>query len=163
MFSKLLVAVLLIASSPGLTQNNNRTITQAPSGATGITPPPIKMGLWEATITNSIAANSIKTQSCVTPQSYQDAMAHVPPGCTITNKVQTSTSITADVSCTLQRGGTTTGHLDVELPDPGTMRSTIKLTINANGQSVPMTLTTESHFLSADCGDVAPGQAKIIK
>ena len=163
MRSELLIAALLLAFSQGLTQNDKRTITQTPSGPAGITPPPIKMGLWEATITNSVASNTIKTRSCITPQSYQDALAHVPPGCTVTNKTQTATSITGDVSCTLQHGGTTTGHLDVQMPDPGTMRSTIKLMVNAGSQSVPMTLTTDSHFVGTDCGDIAPGQAKIIQ
>lgn len=162
MRSELLIAALL-ASSQGLTLSNNRTITQTPSGSAGVTPPPIKMGLWEATITNSVATNTIKTRSCITPQSYQEAIAHVPPGCTVTNKTQTPTSIAGDLSCTLQHGGTTTGHIDVEMPDPATMRSTIKLMVNASGQSVPMTLTTDSHFVSADCGDIAPGQGKIIQ
>lgn len=163
MRSELLIAALLLALSQGLTLNNNRTITQTPSGPTGTTPPPIKMGLWEATITNSLATNTIKTRSCITPQSYQESIAHVPPGCTVTNKTQTATSISGDLSCTLQHGGTTTGHIDVEMPDPVTMRSTIKLMVNAQSQSVPMTLTTDSHFVSADCGDIAPGQAKMVQ
>jgi hypothetical protein len=120
------------------------------------------MGLWEATVTNSLTQKALKTRSCLTPQSYQDTMAHIPPGCTIANKTQTATSITGDLSCTLQHGGTTTGHIDVEMPDPATVRSKIDLSISVQGQTMPMTLTTDSHFVSADCGDVAPGGSKII-
>lgn len=120
------------------------------------------MGLWEATITNSLIAKTLKTRSCVTPESYQDAMAHIPPGCTMTNKTQTQTHISGDVSCTLEHGGTTTGHVEVEMPDPTTVRSKIDLSLTVKGQPMPMTLTTDSHFVSADCGDVAPGQSKVI-
>jgi len=143
------------------TQNGKAPVTPPP-GPSAITPPPIKMGLWEATVTSSLAPKPLKTRSCLTPQSYQDAMAHIPPGCTISNKTQTATSITGDLSCTLQHGGTTTGHIDVEMPDPTTVRSKIDLSISVQGQTMPMTLTTESHFVSADCGDVAPGQGKVI-
>lgn len=163
MRSELLIAALLLASSPRLTPNGTPTITQTPPGSAPATPPPIKMGLWEATITNSIATSTIKTRSCITPESYQKAMTNVPQGCTITNKTQTPTSIAGDLNCTLQHGGTSTGHIDVEMPDPTTMRSTITLTVTSQGQSVPMKLTTDSHFVSADCGDIAPGQGKIVK
>lgn len=164
MVSKFLMAALLLAPAISQTQKNSMTITPRQAAPGGAAPaPPIKLGLWEATITNSLATNTIKTRSCVTAQSYQETIGHVPPGCTVTNKTQTATSITGDVNCTLQHGGTTTGHIDVEMPDPSTVRSTIKLTVNAQGQSVPMTLTTDSHFVGADCGDIAPGQAKVIQ
>lgn len=90
-------------------------------------------------------------------------MAHIPQGCTISNKTQTPTSIVGDLSCNLQHGGMTTGHIDVEMPDATTVRSKIDLSVNVQGQSVPMTLNTESHFVAADCGDIAPGQAKVIQ
>ena len=159
--SKLLFVAALALPSAIQTQNGKPPVTP-PSAPLGITPPPIKMGLWEATVTSSLAPKALKTRSCLTPQSYQDAMAHIPPGCTLTNKTQTATSITGDLSCTLQHGGTTTGHIDVEMPDPATVRSKIDLSLNVQGQTMPMTLTTESHFVSADCGDIAPGQSKVI-
>ena len=157
----LLVAALLLPSALQ-TQNGKKPVTPPATGS-AITPPPIKMGLWEATVTNSLTPKPLKTRSCITPESYQDAMAHIPPGCTITNKIQTATSITGDISCTLQHGGTTTGHVDVEMPDPTTVRSKIDLSVNVQGQSMPMTLTTDSHFVGADCGDIAPGQGKVIQ
>jgi hypothetical protein len=165
MVSELLMAALLLVPAISLTQKNNLVITpqQASPGRAAPATPPIKMGLWESTITNSVATNTIKTRSCMTLQSYQESIPHLPPGCTVTNKTQTATSITGDVSCTLQHGGTTSGHIDVEMPDPATVRFTIKLMVNAQGRSVPITLTTDSHFVSATCGDIAPGQAKIIQ
>lgn len=121
------------------------------------------MGLWEATITNSLISKTLKARSCVTPQSYQDAMAHIPPGCTITNKVQTAASVSGDLSCNLQHGGTATGHIDVETPDATTVTNRVQLSVTAGGKTTPMTVTTESHFVGADCGDIAPGQGKIIQ
>jgi len=90
-------------------------------------------------------------------------MAHIPPGCTMTNKTQTPTAVTGDVSCTLEHGGTATGHVDIEMPDQTTVRSKIDLSISVQGQTMPMTLTTDSHFVGADCGDVAAGQSKVIQ
>lgn len=159
--SQALFLIALLLPSAIQTQNGKPPVTP-PAAPSAITPPPVKMGLWEATVTSSLAPKPLKTHSCLTPQSYQDAMAHIPPGCTISNKTQTATSITGDLSCTLQHGGTTTGHIDVEMPDPATVRSKIDLSINVQGQTMPMTLTTDSHFVSADCGDIAPGQSKVI-
>jgi len=156
----LFVAALLLPSAIQ-TQNGKAPVTP-PAGAK-VAAPPIKMGLWEATVTNTLTQKPLKTRSCITPDSYEDAMAHIPPGCTVSNKTQTSTSISGDLSCNLQHGGTTTGHIDVEMPDATTVRSKIDLKVNVQGQSVPMTLTTDSHFVSADCGDIAPGQAKVIQ
>ena len=153
--------IALLLPSAIQTQNGKAPVTP-PTAPLAITPPPIKMGLWDATLTNSLIAKTLKTRSCITPQSYQDAVAHVPPGCTMTNKTQTPTHISADVSCTLEHGGATTGHVEVEMPDPATVRSKIDLSINVQGKIMPMTLTTDSHFVSADCGDVAPGQSKVI-
>ena len=161
MLSRLVVAALLLASLPGLTRNKTAAITQT-AGSTAATPP-IKMGLWEATVTNSLSPNPIKSRSCIDVESYQKSMASVPPGCTITNKKQTATSISGDLSCNLQHGGTATGHVDVEMPDASTMQSTVNLTVTAQGQTVPMKLTTDSHFISADCGDIAPGQGKVVQ
>jgi hypothetical protein len=160
--SELLLLAALLLPSAIQTQNGKAPVTPPPAPL-GITPPPIKMGLWEATVTNSLISKTLKTRSCITPQSYQDAMAHIPPGCTIANKTQTATSITGDLSCTLQHGGTTTGHIDVEMPDPTTVRSKIDLSINVQGKTMPMTLTADSHFVSADCGDTAPGESKVIQ
>ena len=160
--SALLFLSAILLPSAIQTQNGKAPVTP-PAGSATITVPAIKMGLWEGTITNSLATTTIKTRSCITPQTFQYAMANVPPGCTVSNKTQTATSLSGDISCTLQNGGTTTGHLDVQMPDQSTVRSNINLTVNANGRSVPVTMTTESRFVSADCGDIAPGKSKIIQ
>ena len=160
--SELLFLSALLLPSAIQTQNAKPPVTPPP--ASGVIPtPPIKMGLWEGTVTNSLSTKTLKTRACVTPQSYQDAMTRVPPGCTIANKKQTATSISGDLSCTLQHGGTTTGHIDVETPNATTMTSTIQLNVTAQGQTVPMNMTTESHFVSADCGDLAAGQSKVVQ
>ncbi|HEV2577721.1 MAG TPA: DUF3617 family protein [Acidobacteriaceae bacterium] len=160
--SELVFLSALLLPSAIQTQNGKAPVTPPPASGI-VAAPPIKMGLWEATITNSLISKTLKTRSCVTPQSYQDAMTRVPPGCTIANKMQTPTSISGDLSCTLQHGGTTTGHIDVEMPDPTTMTSTVQLNVTAGGQTTPMKLTTESHFVAADCGDLGPGQSKMVQ
>jgi hypothetical protein len=160
--SELLFVSALLLPLAIQTQNGKAPVTPPPAAGIVATPP-IKMGLWEATITNSLISKTLKTRSCITPQSYQDAMTRIPPGCTVANKVQTTTSISGDLSCTLQHGGTTTGHIDVEMPDATTMRSRVQLNVTAQGQTTPMTLMTESHFVAADCGDLAPGQSRMVQ
>lgn len=122
--------------------------------------PPVKMGLWESTATNG-RGMSYKSRSCFTNESYQKDIARMPPGCTISNQVWTSHSFAADVACTM-RDATSTGHVDVQFPDTQTIHTTMAISMTAQGQTVPINFTTESHFISSDCGDLPGGQSKPV-
>jgi hypothetical protein len=143
------------------TQNSNPKPMDAPPTQLKLpSTPPVKMGLWESTAT-SARGGSYKTRSCFTNESYQKDMAKMPPGCTISNQAWTSHSFIADVACTM-REATSTGHIDVQFPDTETIHSTMNISMTAQGQTIPINFTTESHFISADCGDLAGGQSRAI-
>jgi len=148
MVSRLILAIpfVLQAAAPP-----NTTITE---------PPPIKMGLWEATVTTM--GSSLKTRTCMTPQSYREQLVHLPQGCTLSNVQKTTTSMSGDVKCNLS-GASSSGHIDVQFPDPSTVHSTISVTTTAQGRSIPIMITADSHFVGADCEDLEPGQSKVIQ
>lgn len=160
--SELLFVSALLLASAIQTQNGKPPVT-APPPASGLGPvPPIKMGLWEATIT-SAAGTTMKTRSCMTQQSYQEQVAHIPAHCTLANVSRTPTHISGDISCKSPNGtAASSGHFDAEFPDVSTVQSTVSLDINVQGHSMPMTIKTQSHYIGADCGGISPGQAQIV-
>jgi Protein of unknown function (DUF3617) len=162
MLSKLILsgALVLISAAPQTQNGNSKPMDTAPTQLKLPATPPVKMGLWESTATNA-RGGSYKTRSCFTNESYQKEMATMPAGCTISNQAWTSHSFTADVACTM-RDATSTGHVDVEFPDTETIHSTIDINMTVQGQTMPMNFTTESHFVSADCGDLAGGQSRPV-
>jgi hypothetical protein len=119
------------------------------------------MGLWESTATNGQGV-SYKARSCFTNESYQQDMAKMPPGCIISNQAWTGHSFTADVACTM-RDHSSNGHVDVQFPDTETIHSTISISMTMQGQTMPMSFTTDSHFVSSDCGDIPGGQTRTVR
>lgn len=132
-----------------------------PDGAAqipGITPPSIKMGLWEeATTSNSVTT---KSRSCITQKSYQDVFK-LPPGCTVSNPTQTSSSIDADMSCSMQ-GVTSSGHISVQIADSGTVHTTMTYSASVQGHTMQGTITSDAHWVGADCGDIPPGASRDV-
>ena len=122
---------------------------------------PVKMGLWENTVKTS-QGETDKTRSCFTKESFQRSVANMPPNCTISKQLWTSHSYSSDVACSTSTSESK-GHLDMQFVNPEMSRSTITLTITAQGKTIPLTITTESHFISADCGDIAPGQSRDVQ
>ena len=161
MFSQLLMAALLLAPTISQTQKNQAPVTPQKSPLIG-NAPPIKMGLWEATTTTS-TSKVFKTRSCVTPQSYREMLTRMPPNCALSNQTNSGTSITEEVSCTASNGNVSTGHVSVQIPDSGTAHSTMTLSATEEGHTMTLTVVTDSHFVSADCGDIAPGVWKDIE
>ncbi|HTV08933.1 MAG TPA: DUF3617 family protein [Candidatus Aquilonibacter sp.] len=125
-------------------------------------PPPIKLGLWETTMSGGMmGANSFKARVCVTADSYQNAFARMPPGCTVSNQTRTATHASADIACTMNNAQSS-GHFEVDFPDPETSHSTVTLNMTVQGQTMPMTIKTDGKFISSDCGSVVPGKPQII-
>jgi hypothetical protein len=151
MVSRLLVALPLLLQAA------------APPSPSTVDLPPIKMGLWEATVTTAMGGTGLKTRTCLTAQDYREQLAHLPQGCTLSNVQKTSTSMSGDVKCNMSNGASSSGHIDVQFPDPSTVHATIKVTTTVQGQSMPITITTDSRFIGADCEDLEPGQSKVIQ
>lgn len=122
-------------------------------------PPPIKMGLWESTMNNGMTA-PLKAHICVTPDSYQSAFARMPAGCTISNQTRTHTHASGDIACASTRSS---GHFDVDFPDPESGHSTVEINLNIQGKPMAMTIKTDSKFIGSDCGAVVPGKPEILR
>lgn len=149
------------------------------ASAQDITPPPIKMGLWqnEATVTmtgmeNSpmgarMAGNHTSVhQSCLTPETWQSDLAKMrehQAECTRTNLHQDAHSLTFDESCNSGRI-TTTVHFEATFEGGEHMHGIA--TARSSGPDLPqgmtMSIHMSAHYLSADCGDVKPGETKMI-
>lgn len=153
--------------------------------------PPVKMGLWETTVTSQMsgfqlppdvvarlkamgrsapgAPHTVVTQGCLTREEWQKSMEDMNRAgnkdCTTTNKDIQPRKFSVDISCKSQQG-TVTGHWEMQMIDDehghgsGHMKSD---STGPNGQAFSMDMTMDSHFLRSDCGDVKPGDAKIIK
>jgi hypothetical protein len=157
MFSKLLLSASLAFFAAHARQSQSR----APSSSTMPATLPVKMGLWENTVKTS-EGETEKTRSCFTKESFQRSVTNMPANCTISNQVWTSHSYSSDVACTTSTSQSR-GHLDMQFLNPETSRSTIALTMIVQGKTIPLTITTESHFISADCGGLAPGQSRDVQ
>jgi hypothetical protein len=163
----------------------------AQSAAAPVTLPPVKMGLWESTITSAMSgfqlppdvaaklqamgqqapggSHTVVTQSCLTPDQWQKDMERMnnprDSDCTITNRQQDPKKLSFDISCKSQHGMTTSGHVEMNFVDDehGHGMSHMKAdNVGQNAQSITMDVTFETHRMGADCGDVQPGTPKVM-
>ena len=85
--------------------------------------------------------------------------------CKVSNFTQDSHKLSFDEACSSPHGGTFSGQFemlfDSDENSHGTMH--MKGEGGSGGQPVSIDMTMTSHFVSADCGAVKPGDAKVIK
>jgi Protein of unknown function (DUF3617) len=141
-------------------------------------PPPLKMGLWQMESTTSVAGmenmpmghaasqHSTVTQSCLTPDSWKndfEKMTNPTSNCTPKNVHQDSHSITADLICNSERYSSN-AHFEGLFDSDEHVHGTATSHITAQGmpQSITMQMSFTSHYLSASCGDVKPGEGKVV-
>jgi hypothetical protein len=153
--------------------------------------PPVKMGLWETTITNTIGGiqippdiaakmqamgrpvpgstpQTVVTHSCMTKDEWAkgfEKMNSNESKCTYSNRTITSEKISFDMSCASERGGVFTGNFEMLIADDEHTHGTahMKGAMGPNGQPMTIDTTLSAHFLAADCGDIKPGEAKTIQ
>lgn len=129
------------------------------------------MGLWQYEVTltgmpgQGAASRSVVTQSCVTrdtwTQSFRSARQQTQQ-CTTKNLHQSQHAVSLDVSCS-QQNFTTTTHVEMALDSDSEMHGTV--VTQMSGPNFPgMTMTSKIHskFLRADCGDIKPGQGRMV-
>lgn len=108
---------------------------------------------------------AVTNKRCVASQTSMDALlnqAQDRPGakCTFSNRKQTSSSASFDISCTMQQG-TMTGHSEFHMVDSDHLSGTTHLTGSMSGRggspmNMNVTSMMTSKYLGADCGDVKP-------
>jgi hypothetical protein len=140
-----------------------------------IAPPPIKMGLWQSSVTlNSKAmgpagGHPISNQSCYTPDSWKQSMQKMQsrqPGmnCTTSNMQQDPRKLSFDGQCTADQGMTVTYHVEMFLDSDEAMHGSTSAKMNGPQfpQGMTMTSSISSKFISSDCGAIKPGESKPV-
>jgi hypothetical protein len=142
------------------------------------TPPPMKMGLWQSEVTVTMSgmpngvtmpAHTMVRQSCMTPDTWKDSLRGMQSrrpmsdaNCTTSNMAQDSQHVAFDAQCTAQQGMVANIHVDMQFDSSDSMHGSTSASMT--GPSVPpgmaVNSTIKSKFVSADCGDVKPGQQK---
>jgi hypothetical protein len=145
--------------------------------------PPVSMGLWQsetnATVTGlentpmaAMAATlgrAHASQSCLTPESWKKGIEGVQNqqqrGCTLTNVHQDAHEISFDEACDSGGGSTSSSHIDMLIDSSENAHGTVltKVTEPRLPQPMNINMSIVSHFVSSNCGDVKPGEGKMIK
>jgi hypothetical protein len=163
----------------------------AQTDALPVTPPPMKMGLWETTITSQMTGfqlppdvvaklqamgrqvpggpRTVVTQSCLTPTQWQKDFEQInkPQNseCTTSKREADTHNFAFDISCKSQRGMIMNGHWEVHYVDDAHSHGSGHMAADStgpNGQPFSMDMTIDAHYVGADCGDIQPGTPKIL-
>jgi hypothetical protein len=124
---------------------------------------PIKMGLWEKEMVITGGATpdaTLKAKSCVTPAEWQNMVENAQKpreGCT-TNKTKTSNGYTFDTSCTMHDGSALVASGTSTIKNSEHIIAEVHTSMTIKGQKRETTMRSTSHFVSADCGSVKPGE-----
>ncbi|HEX3985918.1 MAG TPA: DUF3617 domain-containing protein [Acidobacteriaceae bacterium] len=153
------------------------------ASAQTVEPPPIKMGLWQSEVVTTMEGGSnspmgqamagghtIVTQGCLTPDTWkkdiQGMQQHMRnTDCTMSNFQQDPHHIAFDEACaTGQAGYSNHIHFEMLIDDPenGHGHADMKMTGPAFPQGMSMHMAMKTKYLAADCGDVKPGEGKVI-
>lgn len=145
--------------------------------------PPVSMGLWQTDTTSTVTGlentpmaamagamgQAHATQSCLTPEKWKNDIqgfnARQQHGCTLSNLHQDSHEISFDEVCQSTRGGTSNGHVDIIIEDQQHSHGTVVMKVANPALPQPMTInvTMTSHYVGSDCGDIKPGEGKMLK
>ena len=151
-------------------------------------PPPIKMGLWQNTVTNTMSGlqlppdvvakmqamgrpvpgstpRTIVTQACVTPDNWKKSFTEMQQNkdCQITNLKQSTSSMSGDLSCTTPDGNTK-GHIEAAFSSQEKINGKMHMEITTSRQPQPIVMdaTFESEYQGADCKGISPDSPKIV-
>ena len=155
---------------------------QAPApSATLSEVPPVTMGLWQTETASTVTGvegtpmagmaaamgRSHVVQSCLTPDRWksdiQGLNARQQHGCTLSNVHQDAHEVSFDEVC--GPGGTNSSHVDILIDSTEHSHGTVvmKIVNPALPQPVTVNMTLVSQFMGSACGDVKPGEGKMIK
>jgi hypothetical protein len=153
--------------------------------------PPVKMGLWQTKMTNTMTGMQIPpdvaarlkamgrpvptgqphttvSQSCLTREKWKDMFSHMQRNhdCQFTNEHQTSTSMSADMTCKSPDGKySSTGHIDVRFTSAEKMSGKVhaETIMQSQPQPIVMDMSFESAYQGADCQGISPDSPKVIQ
>ena len=128
--------------------------------------PPVKMGLWEKTLTltgGPRGTMTLKAKNCITPDTWQEMVTNSTkpqPGCTI-NKAKTAKGYSFSGSCTISGGTTMEIKGSSSINDEEHITSDSHSTITRGGKITQSDTHSTSQFVSANCGAVKPGEPEV--
>jgi hypothetical protein len=142
-----------------------------------VSAPPIKMGLWQSSVTVDMSAmtgmhgGSITntSQSCMTPDTWKNAFhsmqqrqQQTPANCSTTNVQQDAHQLAFQIDCSTPQGDSSSIHVQMFLDSETAMHghATVKMSGPNLPQGVSMSSVISSKFVSSDCGSVKPGESK---
>jgi hypothetical protein len=158
--------------------------------AQDLTPPPVKMGLWQMTNTGTVTGlelppevvaklqamgkpvpgaqpHTIVTQSCLTAEKWKKMFSDMQQNkdCHFTDQKMSSTGMSGDLACKSADGRTTsTGHVEVSFVSDEKM--TGKAHVETVSTSMPkpmvMDMTFDSVYQGSDCKGISPDSPKIV-
>jgi hypothetical protein len=141
-----------------------------------VEPPPIKMGLWQTESSTSMAGmpnapgaskHTTVTQGCLTPETwksdFEKFQKREDQDCKTTNMHQDSRALSVDEACTSPQYQSAM-HMEMLIDSPERIHGTGKVHITgpAFPQGMNMDFALNSHYLGSSCGNVKPGEAKVI-
>jgi hypothetical protein len=160
-----------------------RFAAAAPAQAQLSETPPVSMGLWQTETTStvtgientpmasmaSVLGRAHTTQSCLTPEKWKSDIqgfnARQQHGCTLSNLHQDFHEVSFDQVCESGRGDTTNAHVDILIDSTEHSHGTVVMKVANPALPQPMTINVSmvSHYLGSACGDVKPGEGRMIK
>jgi len=153
-----------------------------------VAPPPVKMGLWQNTVVNTMsglqlppdvvakmqamgrtvpgaAPRTTVTQSCLTADKWRESFADMQQrqNCQFTNVKQSATGMSGDMACTTAEGSAK-GHLEATFTSQEKMNGKIHMEITTARQSQPivMNATFDSVYQGDDCKGISPDSPKVV-
>jgi Protein of unknown function (DUF3617) len=126
---------------------------------------PIKMGLWEKTMTMDMGNGTprkIVSKSCITPDAWREMVGNMSKereGCT-SNHVQNGGGYTFTATCKPSDGGTMVTSGSETIQDSEHIVAQSHTTMTTHGQKREMQSKSTSRFLGVDCGKIKPGEAE---
>jgi hypothetical protein len=145
-------------------------------------PPPVKMGLWQNTVTSQISGlpnmpagmpptKPVVTQSCMTSADWQKGMTQMQQNlqrqkmeCSNVKLQHNGNQFIFDEQCAAN-GYNSTFHIEWTIDDQENMHGISNAQIGGAGVPAGMTMhgTMTSKYLSSDCGSVKPGESKTVQ
>ena len=136
------------------------------------TTPPMKLGLWETAGTTTMQMpgmnmppqppRSVKTRVCVTAETWAKAFASASDrtaGCTRSNESYGASHFSFDMSCPAM---SSSGHFEMDFSSGDSGHGKMHMDMSPQGHHAIVDVVLNSHFVSSDCGALAPGKSQVI-
>ena len=137
------------------------------------TTPPMKLGLWESSSTMTMQMtgmnmpsqppHTIKTRVCVTAETWAKAFSNNSDRtavCTRSHESYGAGHYSFDMSCPSMNSSM---HFVMDFSGEDSGHGRMHMDMNPNGHHAVVDSVLDTHFVSSNCGSLAPGASQIIR